>query len=775
LTLSENQGKPERDCNQKSTTHNSTIYKTSSIPIVNRFNYAAAVGDLKTLKELNNKHSINQGDNQKAGVNALMHAAYFGHLECIYFLLKQPNIRFNYQDNKGWTAFIWAVVGNHSSAIQLFFDHEAGRSLKTKDIKHALQYSMSSSITSLLNSYIEEEEKVFKNQTYNVKSNISSLNTMCYAHPPFDSHSYPSGLESQTATSKLGTSKRQFFYAESKMVGSPNLNQLNQRPIIVSKSQLQTCSNEDLEQWKIYIDKMTTFSWHQCLPDQMFVFCPDDVDTILDHALSAVYPKQLANQARDSNELWLPANVIFLSARYAHYCFSKELLHTLLSSAISKLSRIIRKCSQETQLLSFWIANISQLTIYLKKDLGLSTSTLSEQQELAEVVSKAYTSCIIEVQKKLVRVLDASIMEYTSICEQDNTEFANSWSRFLKGSSSLITRSSHEMSARSSVSEKRSSIDSLSSISTEATSFSRSTSTSLLLASPYAIGQFLSGINDMLQSYHVPSTLVIQVLAQLLHYLSCEIFNRILPNEKYLNRSRAIQIRMNVSVMEDRIHSNKLPSSFNKLLEPLLQLLQFLQCLSKLNDVFVFKSAIKKFDQLNTLQIKRCVQHYQYEVDEKRSIDHINSFFEQMLVKQRQQTTRMGLDTVTKRISRPNSIASLNFLLGEVLSMRTLSNKDLDILKNQLTEEQGLNREEKRDSTNLLPFSVATTTILLYDCKQEKCKESGQAANDDVLQYSAAIYREIKLKKQEHFDLYDKLYPAITDEWLSVLNQKLGR
>ncbi|KAI8348015.1 DIL domain-containing protein [Choanephora cucurbitarum] len=520
---------------------------------------------------------------------------------------------------------------------------------------------------------------------------------------------------------------------------------------------------------------MTIFSWHQCLPDQMFVFCPDDIDTILDHALSAVYPKQLASQASDSNELWLPANVIFLSARYAHYCFSKELLHTLLSSAISKLSRIIKKCSQETQLLSFWIANISQLTIYLKKDLGLSTSTLSKQQELSEVISEAYTSCMIEIQKRLVRVLNASIMEYTSICELDNTELANSWSRFLKRSSSLIIRSSYEMSTRSSVSEKRSSIDSLSSISTEATAFSRSTSSSSLLASPCAIGQFLSGIYDMLQSYHIPSALVIQALAQLLHYLSCEIFNRILANEKYLNRSRAIQIRMNVSVIEDWIHSNKLPSSLNKLLEPLLQLLQFLQCLSQLNDVLVFKSTIQKFDQLSTLQVKRCVQHYQYEVDEKQSIDYISSFFEQMLVKQRQQPTRMGLDTVTKRISCPNSVASLNFLLGEALSTRTLSSKDLDVLKNQLIEEQDLNREEKRNSTDLLPFSVARTTILLYDWKQEKCKEFGQAANDDVLQYSAAIYREIKLKKQERFDLYNKLYPAISDEWLSALNQKLGR
>ncbi|KAI8348014.1 hypothetical protein EDC96DRAFT_448880 [Choanephora cucurbitarum] len=99
VTLSKNQGGPERDCNQESTADNSTIYKTGSIPIINRFDYAAAVGDLKTLKELNNKHSTNQWDNQKSGVNALMHAAYFGHLECIYFLLKQPTVRFNYQDN----------------------------------------------------------------------------------------------------------------------------------------------------------------------------------------------------------------------------------------------------------------------------------------------------------------------------------------------------------------------------------------------------------------------------------------------------------------------------------------------------------------------------------------------------------------------------------------------------------------------------------------------------------------------------------------------------
>jgi hypothetical protein len=76
----------------------------------------------------------------------------------------------------------------------------------------------------------------------------------------------------------------------------------------------------------------------------MFVFSQDDMHHILDHALHVTDTKSLANKSPLSNELWQPANIVFLSARFAHYCSSRELLALLLNTTAIKLSRIIKVC-----------------------------------------------------------------------------------------------------------------------------------------------------------------------------------------------------------------------------------------------------------------------------------------------------------------------------------------------------------------------------------------------------------------------------------------------
>jgi hypothetical protein len=99
---------------------------------------------------------------------------------------------------------------------------------------------------------------------------------------------------------------------------------------------------EELKRWESSIKSSNTFSWNQCLPDHMFVFSQDDLHLILDQALGVTDTKSLMNMGQLSNELWRPANIVFLSTRFAHYCSSRDLLNTLLSSLNVKLSRIIK-------------------------------------------------------------------------------------------------------------------------------------------------------------------------------------------------------------------------------------------------------------------------------------------------------------------------------------------------------------------------------------------------------------------------------------------------
>jgi hypothetical protein len=97
------------------------------------------------------------------------------------------------------------------------------------------------------------------------------------------------------------------------------------------------------------------------------------------------------------------------------------------------------------------------------------------------------------------------------------------------------------------------------------------------LISPKSITDVMSGVLVVLQLYEVNPAIVIQAFSQVFFWISCELFNRILTRKKYLCRSKAVQIRMNVTALDDWVRSNGLPIKIaTKHLEPVTQLLQWL-------------------------------------------------------------------------------------------------------------------------------------------------------------------------------------------------------
>lgn len=79
------------------------------------------------------------------------------------------------------------------------------------------------------------------------------------------------------------------------------------------------------------------FQWDKCLPDQMFVFSADNLQYILDTVITNI---QLPVRSRQ--EICVPANVVFLSARFAHYFSSDELLHQVLEGAMQRISTEVK-------------------------------------------------------------------------------------------------------------------------------------------------------------------------------------------------------------------------------------------------------------------------------------------------------------------------------------------------------------------------------------------------------------------------------------------------
>lgn len=77
------------------------------------------------------------------------------------------------------------------------------------------------------------------------------------------------------------------------------------------------------------------FDYQKCLPDQMFVFSPSALPHILDVLVGKIKPAKvkrgLAGEKAEES-VPVPANVIFLCARYAFYYHGGDLLETLLDA-----------------------------------------------------------------------------------------------------------------------------------------------------------------------------------------------------------------------------------------------------------------------------------------------------------------------------------------------------------------------------------------------------------------------------------------------------------
>lgn len=95
---------------------------------------------------------------------------------------------------------------------------------------------------------------------------------------------------------------------------------------------------------------------------------------------------------------------------------------------------------------------------------------------------------------------------------------------------------------------------------------------------PTDVTALLGAAHTLLTLYGVNPTLVVQLFSQVLSWAACEVFNRILTRKKYLCRSRAMQINMNISVIEEwAITDAGLPKGTVSHFTPVKELLRWLQ------------------------------------------------------------------------------------------------------------------------------------------------------------------------------------------------------
>jgi hypothetical protein len=344
--------------------------------------------------------------------------------------------------------------------------------------------------------------------------------------------------------------------------------------------------------------------WDRCLHDQMFVFQEHELNKMLNVVITNMTPQRSPSQKP------VPANVLFLSARYAHYHSSPELLSSFLLAAMEKINQTVEKHQWDMTILAFWLSNATLLLYYLKKDNGLVSATIGFQQQLSELINEIFILIIRDAERRMDKVLDQAMLEHETIPGFEDVQFQHEW-RLFKSKKKVPEHSPLEKRFRPPSPKQRAK------------------------PAPRNITSLLSSTLFVLDLYDIHSVIISQVLGQLFYWLGSELFNRIMSNRRYLCRTKAMQIRLNVSTLEDWARTNnRQPDHYDagsltasgeatvdsakRHLAPVIQLLQWLQCFSSFGDDFsTLQTTITQLSRLNPQQLMHTTKNYRAEVGEK--------------------------------------------------------------------------------------------------------------------------------------------------------------
>jgi hypothetical protein len=519
------------------------------------------------------------------GTPPIVYASCFGHKEVVQGLL-DAGATVDQQDRNQWTALMWAMTNRHKDIAKTLLDHGASTEIKSSSGRTALDFVSPNS----------EMSDFLQHSGYSI-GNAGVTDDF-----------YNAGFSQDRFEEELAESEmRRRMMMESAMnleVDLGNLG-LDEQP-------------EPADE----LEEAQTFVWDRCLNDQMFVFMESDIDHILDIVVTNMTPQRTASQKP------VPANIIFLGARYAFYHASKELLADWLVSAQEKVYAVVDRCQWDMTILAFWISNATLLLYYLKKDTGLTQETSHFQAQMAELIHEIYILIIRDAERRMDKVLDTAILDHETIPGFEDIAFQNEW-KFLRSKPKVKPEPADKRFRPPSPKRKAQ-------------------------ISPRNITSLLSSTLFVLDLYDVHSVITAQILSQLHYWLGAEIFNRIMSNKKYLARTKAMQIRMNISTLEDWARTNNRQpehyeggmttpvgeatiDSARRHLAPVVQLLQWLQCFSSLgDDEEAMETTIQQLPTLSTMQLLHAVKYYRAEVGEKtlskvatKSVQEIKSRFKQ--------------------------------------------------------------------------------------------------------------------------------------------------
>ncbi|KAG7192048.1 uncharacterized protein KQ657_002405 [Scheffersomyces spartinae] len=403
------------------------------------------------------------------------------------------------------------------------------------------------------------------------------------------------------------------------------------------------------------LQRLPEFDYEKLVHDEFIKFSEADIPELLDY-IFGIRTTNLSYQ----HETKLPAAIVFQLIRYAHMKLeSQELTNFVFECFTGRLRSVTNTKSGamnmavgssevvngDIVLLSYWLSVVEFLHFYFtKSELYLKYPTFL--QDLINIAQSIIATLSLSINSRLVDLVDDCILNFTSLVEVSTVVYAKDWNLFGKKPKSHPStyEDIFNMLYPPSI-------------------------TDLMKPSPIKYIQVLGALDYVLKIHQVDNLLRFQTFLQVFYYLNAVIFNKLLSQSKYCTRSKAIQIRLNISALEDwlRSHNYKLyqPDRIGGLnlllgnegegvqlhnilnenddeenmknpntliffysslyqichtqLQPTIELLQWLQCFSQLDNEESLVSTIRQLEKLNYYQLFKVVNKlYKYEVGEPK-------------------------------------------------------------------------------------------------------------------------------------------------------------
>ncbi|NXI17862.1 MYO5C protein, partial [Irena cyanogastra] len=279
----------------------------------------------------------------------------------------------------------------------------------------------------------------------------------------------------------------------------------------------------------------------------------------------------------------LPAHILFMCVRYADYLNDADMLKSLMSVTIDGIKQVVKEHSEDFEMLSFWLSNTYYFLNCLKQYSGeeefmkyntprqnkncLKHFDLSEyRQILSDLAIQIYHQFIIVMENNIQHMIVPGMLEYESLQGISGLKPTG----FRKRSSSIDDTDTYTM-------------------------------TSIL--------QQLSYFYSTMCQNGLDTELLKQAVKQLFFLIGAVTLNSLFLRKDMCSCRKGMQIRCNISYLEEWLKDKNLQSSNAKeTLEPLSQAAWLLQ-VKKITDDDA-KEICEHCTSLSTVQIVKILNSY---------------------------------------------------------------------------------------------------------------------------------------------------------------------